>query len=170
MSGYVFRPLCDEELLPAFEILRARSLWEKARGIRQESELFPLADFRQRQELGQNFGLFSEGQLVSTVCLKREPTVDVYAAWLEPGDCWWVCALASHPSYAGRNIGRETMRLAEEHLKTCGARLAYLECGTGTGFLPRYYASQGWRQLGKIMSDEGFAELVEMNLFVKELG
>ena len=33
----------------------------------------------------------------------------------------------------------------------------------------RYYTAQGWRPLGTIMSDEGFAELVEMNLFVKDL-
>lgn len=170
MSAFVFRRLDDKEALPAYEILRERSVWEKVRGIQQESELLPLADFQRRQELGQNFGLFSEGWLVSTVCLKREPTVDVYAAWMNQGECWWVCALASHPSYAGRNIGKETMRLAEAYLKGRGASRAYLECGTGTGFLPCYYASQGWRQLGKIMSDEGFSELVEVNLFVKDLG
>ena len=169
MSGFVFRPLRDEEVSAAYEILRGRSVWLESRGIWQESELFPLADFEKRQEQKQNLGVFSSGLLVATVCLKREPTVKEYAPFMEPGEHWWIYALASHTMHSGGGLGRETMRLAEAHLRSNGVTHAYLECGTGTGFLPRFYASQGWHPLGKIMSDEGFAELVEMNLFAKRL-
>jgi hypothetical protein len=141
----------------------------RAKGLEDEGPMMAFSEFSDRQEKGQNYCLFTTRDMVATVCLKLEPTPTVYLPFMPSGDHWWLYALATRRSCAGQGFGAAIVELALAHLYGKGVRMVYLDCLSGHGFLPAYYGRIGFEVLGKIMSDEGGEQLVEMKLLAQRL-
>jgi GNAT superfamily N-acetyltransferase len=165
-----FRCPDKSEVVAAYSILRDRHDWASAKGLDDDGPILAYSAFADRQDRGQNYCLFSGAEMVATICLKIEPTPVVYLPFMPSGDFWWLYALATRRSCAGRGFGAAIVTSAICWLDARGIRAVYLDCLTGNGFLPKFYQKLGFELLGQIMSDEGGEQLVEMNLLSKEWG
>jgi len=139
-----------------------------AKGLEDEGAFLAFSEFSARQEKGQNYCLFMGPDMVATVCVKKEPTPVVYQPLMPAGEYWWIYALSTRRSCAGKGYGAATVERAVAHLDAEGVGEVYLDCLTGNGFLPAFYGQLGFKLLGRIMADEGGEQLVELNLLGKK--
>jgi ribosomal protein S18 acetylase RimI-like enzyme len=139
------RGLRDDEVGYAYEIYLQACAWLKGKGVRQWLTPKPRATFDERQERGENFGLFLGSDLAAIVTLSLE----VHEHWrgeLGGEGRWWLHTLAVAPGFRGRRLGGEAVAAAASLLRSKGALELLLDCGAD-GILPGYYGRLGFHAL-----------------------
>ena len=141
-----FRKLRDDELDGSYQIIVDTTEWLLGKGIRQWLGPLPRSQWNKRQDRGQNFGLFADGELAVILSLYEM----VHPFWkMELGEAsrWWLSTLATAGEFRGQGLGRRWVDGADDYLKGKGAKAIYLDCVHGSGFLPGFYGSLGFESL-----------------------
>jgi acetyltransferase (GNAT) family protein len=139
-----FRCLRMDELLAAHGLIVEVTDWLLKKGIDQWQKPFPLDLYRQRQEAGQNFGLFVGGELAAVVSLIPSYIPAIWADFLPPTPYTWLGTLATAIRFKGRDLGRVTLAQSEAWMARQGVPEIYLDCYTKTGVLLPFYTSAGY--------------------------
>ncbi|MCK7623623.1 GNAT family N-acetyltransferase [Streptomyces sp. RS10V-4] len=118
--------------------------------------LAALAEGDERLVAGRDAG----GRVVATAFLARNRH-RLYTHWL------WVYTVMVHPSLQGRGVGRALMAAVADAARTTGGAIGLrLTCRGGTG-LSRFYASCGYREIGRAprairLADDDYRDDVTM--------
>ena len=142
-----FRGLRADEVETAYALYLRVCAWLKKKGVRQWLLPKPRSKFDERQERGENYGLFLGDDLGAIVTLAFE----VHAQWPEKlgGEKrWWLHTLAVAPEFRGRRLGEETVSASFALLQSRGAGELLLDCGAD-GVLPAYYRRLGFTVLAQ---------------------
>lgn len=139
-----FRQLSPHELDLGYAVYMSAFEWLNANGIRQWLVPLPRSVYAARHKRGENYGLFVEDQLAVIISL-YPGTPPEWADILTESETWWVHTLAIKSDYRGRGLGALTLQHSVAHLRDQGLLEIYLDCLAG--FLPTYYAKQGFTQL-----------------------
>ncbi len=148
MTQYDFRPLKLSELDAAYAILEEVTQWLLNQGVRQWLQPLPYETYRERQQRGDNFGLFADGDLAAVVSL-LDDRPGYWEAHLPKTRFKWLATLASARRYKGQNLGQLVIEQAEEYLANAGFKQIYLDCIYGNGTLPKYYVLLGFEQVAR---------------------
>ena len=148
MTKYDFRPLRQDELDAAYAIIEEVTQWLLNQGVRQWLQPLPYETYRQRQQQGENFGLFADGDLAAVVSLLNDRP-SYWEAHLPKTPFKWLATLASARRYKGQNLGQLVIERAEEYLARKGFEQVYLDCIYGNGILPKYYVLLGFEQVAR---------------------
>jgi GNAT superfamily N-acetyltransferase len=135
-----FRRLFDDELAAAHEIVAAATAWLNERGVVQWSRVLPWEAYFERQQCGENFGLF-EPELSAVMTLAHRvpdywPDVDVAEPFL------WLSTLAATRS--ARGAGARAVRAAIAYAADAGCTALYLDCVDREDALPSFYRRMGF--------------------------
>jgi ribosomal protein S18 acetylase RimI-like enzyme len=157
-----FRGLRADEVDRAYDLYLGVCAWLKQKGVRQWLLPKPRSKFDERQERGENYGLFLGTDLAAIVTLGFE----VHEKWPEelgPAKRWWLHTLAAAPEFRGRRLGEATVTAAIGLLRTRGVAELFLDCDAG-GILPAYYRKLGFVTLAQkpISFPSGNAVLIEL--------
>ncbi len=157
-----FRGLRADEVDRAYELYLDVCAWLKQKGVRQWLLPKPRSKFDERQERGENYGLFLGQDLAAIVTLGLE----VHEKWpdrLGSEKRWWLHTLAVAPEFRGRRLGEATVAAAVELVRSRGAKDLILDCDAG-GVLPAYYRKLGFVTLAQkdIPFPSGKTVLIEL--------
>jgi hypothetical protein len=142
MSRIQFRRLRDDELARGYALIFDRVDWLLAQGFGHWTSPLPLAVYQQRQDAGQNFGLFVDGRLAAVVSLVR----GIPARWqhrLANEDAVWLSTLATALAFRGRDLGPRTVREACRYLAGRQVGEVYLDCAADP-FFEDFYTTLGF--------------------------
>ncbi len=148
MTKYDFRVLRLDELDAAYAILEEVTQWLLDQGVRQWLQPLPYEVYRQRQQHGDNFGLFADGDLAAVVSL-LDDRPGYWEAHLPKTRFKWLATLASARRYKGQDLGQLVIERSEEYLTNAGFKQVYLDCIYGSGMLPKYYVLLGFEQVAR---------------------
>jgi ribosomal protein S18 acetylase RimI-like enzyme len=157
-----FRGLRADEVDRAYALYLDVCAWLKQKGVRQWLLPKPRSKFDERQERGENYGLFLGKDLAAIVTLGCE----VHEKWPEelgPARRWWLHTLAVAPEFRGRRLGEATVAAAVGWLRSRGADELILDCDAH-GVLPAYYRKLGFvtRAQKPVSFPSGNAFLIEL--------
>lgn len=103
------------------------------------AHLAAMAEGRTRLLVGRD----EDDRIAATVFLQRN-THRLMTHWI------WAYTVMVHPRHQGRGYGRELMAAAAEHARTFdGVEAIRLTCRGGTG-ADRFYASCGYKEVGRV--------------------
>jgi ribosomal protein S18 acetylase RimI-like enzyme len=142
----LFRGIQSAEVDEAYRIYMEAFDWLKAKGVRQWLVPIPKDKYLDRQQRGENFGLFIGGRVTAIVSLAWE----VSPFWQnEVGAVayWWLSMLAIATEFRGLKIGEQTVLEAENWLRGKGATEMFLDCVHERGFLPSFYKRLGYDEV-----------------------
>ena len=142
-----FRPVAHEEFDGALKVYLEVFEWLNAKGIRQWLHPLSRQTFAERQHRGELLAHFAGDLPVSIVTLAFEVNSD-WPEKIAEGRRWWIKSLAVSRRYSGAGIGVRVMENCEALIQNAGADEAFLDC-VDAGFLPGYYASLGYEELGR---------------------
>lgn len=148
MTKYEFRSLRLDEVDNAYAIIEEVTRWLLDQGVRQWLQPLPYEIYRQRQQQGNNFGLFADGELAAVVSL-LDDRPSYWDTYLPKARFKWLATLASSRRYKGQNLGQLVIERAEEYLAEAGFKQVYLDCIYGNGILPKYYVLLGFEQVAR---------------------
>ncbi|MEP7290150.1 MAG: GNAT family N-acetyltransferase [Chloroflexota bacterium] len=148
MPGYSFRRLKISELDDAYAILTEVAAWLLSKGIRQWAQPLPREIYKQRQQRGENYGLFVDGELATVVSL-LEYRPEYWSQLLPETNFKWLATLASSRNYSGQKLGELAMLEAEHFLTQEGLGNIYLDCVYNDGMLPRFYSLLGYKEVAR---------------------
>lgn len=144
-------------------ILEEAARWLAARGIDQwQPGSSPRERLANRIERGEVFLAVLEGRPVGNIFLQwsdEETWGDV------PDDAGYVHGLAIRRGLAGRGLGRELLRWAENRAAAAGRKYLRLDCAAGNRALNGYYRRAGFAFRGRA-SVRG----LQVSLYEKEAG
>ncbi len=143
-----FRKIRDDELDASYQVIVDATEWLLSKGIRQWLAPLPRDIWDKRQDSGQNFGLFCDGELAVVLSLYTE----VHAKWKTELGCdsqWWLNTLATAAPFRSNGLGRRGVAEAEAYLKDMGVQHLCIDC-VASGFLPGFYTSLGFEFLARI--------------------
>jgi ribosomal protein S18 acetylase RimI-like enzyme len=168
LSGYL-RRLQEEEFDQAYDIYLDAFEWLKVKGVRQWLVPISRATYQERHLRGENFGYFISGELCAIVSLTNM-LMKFWAAQLGKVPRWWISMLAVAASRRRMGIGRETVRTAEEHVRSLSGKEVFLDCVDEKGFLPLYYGSLGYCVIARQEITYPSGNTFPMVLMRKEIG
>jgi predicted N-acetyltransferase YhbS len=142
LRGYL-RRLKQEEFDQAYNIYLDAFEWLKAKGVRQWLVPISRTIYQERHLRGENFGYFISGELCAIVTLVNIP-MKYWTTQLGEVPRWWIGILAVSASHHRMGIGRETVRAAEDYIRTLNGEEVFLDCVDEKGFLPLYYGNLGY--------------------------
>lgn len=148
MPNYLFRRLHDDELEIGYFIIVEMTEWLLNRGIRQWLQPFPPELYVERQDKGENYGLFVDDELAAVVSL-IDTRPEYWAEHLPKTRFKWLATLASARKFKGHKLGELTMSESEQFLASEGLPAIYLDCIYGRGVLPQFYTSLGYYQVAR---------------------
>ena len=102
--------------------------------------------YRERQERGENHGLFAGDELAGVVSLSTE----VPGRWpdLQPGEGFrWLSTMAVSRRPGARGTGAQLLAGAEAWVASLGVAAMYLDCVEGNGYLASFYSGAGYELL-----------------------
>jgi GNAT superfamily N-acetyltransferase len=140
-----FRPLRDDELEAGYALFTLTMQWLTTKALPHPVPWLAKEDYVSRQERGENFGLFVNGELAVIVSIVTR-TQTRYGDDVGDAPKKWICSLAVGDGFHGQDLGRRAMEAAETHAAAAGEKVLYLSCYQGAGVLPRYYESLGYSQ------------------------
>ncbi|MGD0915255.1 MAG: GNAT family N-acetyltransferase [Thermodesulfobacteriota bacterium] len=142
----LFREIQSAEVDEAYRIYIEAFDWLKAKGVRQW--LVPLSKdkYLDRQQRGENFGLFIGARVGAIVSLawevspywQKEVGADAY---------WWLSTLAVATEFRGEKIAEQMVLEAENWLRGKGATEVFVDCVDERGFLPSFYKRLGFDEV-----------------------
>lgn len=141
----VFRPLRDDEEALGYEALLEVVDWLRRHQIALWEHPLPREVYHRRQQAGENFGLFVDGELAVILSLLDEPP-GYWSADIRP-PMRWLSTLASRPAFKGRHLGRQAVEMACEHVATAGIPRLYLDCKPGR--LVDFYFAIGFERVAQ---------------------
>jgi ribosomal protein S18 acetylase RimI-like enzyme len=151
------------DLDTVLSILEEAARWLVCRGIDQwEPGSFSRRRIADRIERGEMYVARLAGRTFGTFALQwsdEEVWGDI------PGDAGYVHGLAIRRSFAGKGLGRELLRWAEERAALSGMKYLRLDCRAENRDLNEYYERAGFRRRGRVRV-WGF----EVNLYEKRVG
>ena len=148
MPTYLFRRLQDEELDTAYGIIVEVTDWLLNQGVRQWLQPIRYEAYAARQQNGENYGLFVDDELAAVVSL-MDARPEYWSEELPTTPYKWMATLASARKFKGQKLGELTLSEAEQFLATESIPALYLDCIYGTGTLPQFYDSLGYRQVAR---------------------
>lgn len=148
MPNYSFRRLRSAEFENAYAIVSEVTAWLADRGIRQWHAPLPRPLYEQRHAQGENYGLFVDGELAAVVSLLTERP-EYWAEALPESNLRWLATLASARKFSGQKLGELAMSEAENFMAQEGVPELYLDCVYGSGKLPQFYASLGYKEVAR---------------------
>ena len=149
-----FRKLYSHELNIGYAIHLEAYEWLKSRGSHQWLHAFPYEKYRRWHEQGLNYGFFSSDALTTVVTLVEE-TDDRWRDFLSGACVMWIRAVAGSNQHRGRGFGRRAIQAAIHRIAIKQRVPLYLHCFKGSGFLPEYYSSLGFKMLSETELDNG---------------
>ncbi len=135
-----FRQLDDGELITAHGIIAAATEWLNSRGIVQWRRVLPWDTYLERQQRGENYGLF-EPDLTAVVTLAAR----VPDYWNDLGferPFLWLSTLASVRT--ARGAGIRAVAAAVDYAAQTGCASLYLDCVDRDDALPSLYRGAGF--------------------------
>jgi len=162
-----FRELRDEELDAAYQIICEAVEWLEGKGIEQWVRPLPRPWYERRHADGQNFGLFTEGELVAVLSIVTLDST-VWAQHVPQERSTWVATAATARLHHGKGLGKLALTMAIDCVAGRGEKALYLDCLHGTGFLQRYYESLGFERIARATHTYRLGEF-DMVLMRKEL-
>jgi RimJ/RimL family protein N-acetyltransferase/aminoglycoside phosphotransferase (APT) family kinase protein len=144
-----FRQLTGEEESAGYQVICDTVSWLRGKGIKLWDKPLPRPVYAQRQQRGENYGLFEDGELAAVVSLvngvpeywRGETQARIPSH--RPADApIWLCTLATATKFRGRNLGWQTVR---EALHQLHGRDVYLDCKPG--WLVEFYRSLGFEAI-----------------------
>jgi ribosomal protein S18 acetylase RimI-like enzyme len=142
----LFRGIQSVEVDEAYHIYMGAFDWLKAKGVRQWLVPISKDKYLNRQQNGENFGLFMGGRVAAIVSLAWE----VSPFWQKEVGAvahWWLSMLAVATEFRGVKIGEKTVLEAENWLRGKGATEMFLDCVDERGFLPSFYKRLGFYEV-----------------------
>lgn len=136
-----FRRLTDEEEALGYQVLVDNVAWQRAKGIMLWDRPLPAKVYAERQQRGENYGLFVEGSLAVVVSLVGA-IPGYWSAFVDDPNAVWLCTLAVAEGFHGKGLGKLTVQQALAWLQEAGHAVMWLDCTTG--FLEGFYASLGF--------------------------
>jgi ribosomal protein S18 acetylase RimI-like enzyme len=157
-----FRALRSDEVDAAYDLYLRVCAWLKKKGVKQWLLPKLKEKFEERQERGENYGLFLGNELGAIVTLGFE----VHPQWPEelgPDKCWWLHTLAVAPEFRGLRLGEATVAEAVSLLRSRAAGQLFLDCAA-EGVLPAYYRKLGFTTVARknITFPSGNTFLIEL--------
>jgi RimJ/RimL family protein N-acetyltransferase len=134
----VFRLLTDAEEEDGYQIICDTVEWLRSKDIDLWRQPLPREVYAARQQRGENYGLFADGQLAAIVSLAKG-VPDYWREQATASDPVWLCTLATATTFRGRGLGREAVT---EAVRLVRGREVYLDCKPG--WLVAYYESLGF--------------------------
>ncbi len=136
-----FRPLTSQEEALGYQVLVNNVAWQGKKGIFLWDKPFPRQVYSERQQQGENFGLFVDGSLAAIVSLVHGvPTY--WSTFVENPKAIWLCTLAVADAFHGKGVGKVTVEKALAFLREGEQTVVWLDCTPG--FLERFYVSLGF--------------------------
>jgi len=142
----LFREIQSAEVDEAYRIYMEAFDWLKAKGVRQWLVPISKDKYLDRQQRGENFGLFIGGRVAAIVSLAWE----VSPFWQDDVGTdayWWLSMLAVPTELRSLKIGEQTVSEAENWLRGKGAKEMFLDCVDERGFLPSFYKRLGFDEV-----------------------
>ena len=167
-SGPVLRRLAANESDLGYSIYMEAFRWLNAKGIRQW--LVPLRRdiYENRQEHGENLGLFIGEDLAVVLSVVRGTPAE-WADCISEQGTWWLQNVATAQAFRGRELGEVAVGMAGQHLAQLGVRDVYLDCTDVRGFLPAFYERLGFAKLCERSITYSSGNTFPMVLMKKEL-
>jgi GNAT superfamily N-acetyltransferase len=137
----VFRPLTDAEEEDGYQIICDTVEWLRSKDIALWRKPLPREVYAARQQRGENYGLFAEGQLAAIVSLVAG-VPEYWAAEVADRAATWLCTLATATKFRRHGLGRQAV---QEALRPMHGRRVYLDCRPG--FLDEFYRALGFKPL-----------------------
>ncbi len=138
-----FRRLEDSELDEAHAIVAAATEWLNNRGIVQWTRVMPREMYMERQERGENYGLFEPG--LSAVMTLKEQAPEYWRDREYEKPFLWLSTLASRRDVPGS--GGRALEAAVDFTARSGFASLYLDCVDRDDALPSFYRRAGFEQL-----------------------
>jgi GNAT superfamily N-acetyltransferase len=140
--------LKDEDLEKAYSIICWRVDYLQSKGIMQYVAPYPPFEvFKERQDKGQNFGLYAFGKLTVIVSLIRafpEEWRDISSE----DNCLWICSLFTSNVSKGQNLGRVMLEKIEDYAQSISIESLILDCFINDNeFLIKYYKETGFEEI-----------------------
>ena len=131
-TSFLFRALRDDECELGYSFIAGASAWLSGKGIRMWERPLPLSTYLQRQQRGENYGLFVDDRLTAIASI-----IDIPVDWQQDIDdirAKWLSTLAVSPSDHGNGIGREAIVQISIMLAARDCRDLYLDCSPRFSF------------------------------------
>lgn len=138
-----FRKLATEELPAAHAIIAEATAWLKERGVVQWPRVLPFETYRERQERGENFGLFEPSLAAVMTLAPKVPDHWNDRDYVRP--MLWLSTLAVRRDSSG--AGRRAIAEAERFAFAAGFNALYLDCVDREDALPSFYRAAGFNEL-----------------------
>jgi hypothetical protein len=152
MPGLTFSKLANSHFDAAYSLICARTEWLHSKNIKMWTDPIPWETYKTKQQNGENFGLFCDGELKAVLSLVKGH----YKEWkpeLGTGQLLWLSTLASDVKSAGKGYGKLAVQKALEYIKDHLGEDLYLDCVKGNGFLPGFYKRLEFKKVtGKVIN------------------
>jgi ribosomal protein S18 acetylase RimI-like enzyme len=136
--------------------------WLTAQGIEQWTLPFDEGWVREKIAAGEFWLADIGGSPVAVVRLLWEDPL--FWGTRDQGDAAYIHTLAVHRKFAGRGIGSEILRWAEEQARGRGRRFLRLDCESDNARLRQYYRRQGFASLGESRVGPATVTLLEKQI------
>ena len=135
----VFRQLTPAEEAAGYQIICETVDWLRTKGIDQWRRPLPREVYAARQERGENFGLFVDGELAVILSLLNGVPEKYWRNEVTARDSLWLSTLATANRFRGRGLGRQAV-IQASHREP--GRNVYLDCKPG--WVVQFYESLGF--------------------------
>jgi GNAT superfamily N-acetyltransferase len=142
----VFRTLTSAEEEAGYQIICDTVEWLRSKDIDLWRKPLPRETYAARHQRGENYGLFSDGQLAAIVSLVRGAAKQ-WAEELSDRQIMWMSTLTTANAFRGRGLGRQIVEQAISHLVDRGEKILYLDCKPG--FLTEFYSGAGFEEVAR---------------------
>ncbi len=128
----------------------------------------PLEVYQKRQECGQNFGFFVDGELALVMSLRPE-LPDYWHMQPPETSLIWLSTFAGADKFRGRGLGQAALKAAANYVAAQHIPTIYLDCFYDKGALPRFYEAAGYERIAR--KDEVFVgitfDIILMRKYLK---
>lgn len=144
MAGIIFEQLRENQIEAAAAIIKERVDWLLEKGSKQYLKPFPRSAVSSLQQSGYLFGMNRDSQLLSVVSVRPFYLPLYWAKHAYVSRSAYISTLFTNLDFRGQQLGRITLLFAEQHIKSRGLKIGFLDCFAGCGFLRSFYQRDGW--------------------------
>jgi GNAT superfamily N-acetyltransferase len=139
-----------EHAAAVYELLEARSLWLREKGVAQWETVYPRPRFDREVEAGVVWCWRRGTEILATVTLLAERP-DYYPDGLWPGaiPAWYVCRFATALRWTGQRLGSRLLAEIELDAAAAGISALRLDVVESNPFLARYYEDNGFVRMSQ---------------------
>ena len=142
-----FRRVDDSEIDAAYATYLEVFAWLHAKGVRQWLRALSREAFVEHQRRDELFAYYLDDGLAAVVTLAFESS-SYWSGEIGADRHWWIKSLAVARRWRGAGVGKRVMQESEALIRGAEAAEAFLDC-VDAGFLPDYYTSLGYEELGR---------------------